>query len=503
MKKIAKFLFAVMIAVSLMFGFIGPVTVFAATTPVLGAAKTYGILGSTFTNTSAGTTINGDVGFTTGPAVTPSGTHSNYGSGAPYAVAGADQSIALSALNGESCDFNLSGATDLSLLPQPLTPGVYCITGAASIGTSGITLTGSGTYIFRISGALTTAANASVLLNGGASACDVFWTPTAATTFAANSVFEGTIIGDAGITVGASTVWTGRALAFGGTITTDTDTITVPTCSAVPATLNVIKQVVNDNGGTATASSFNLRVTALGVDVLGSPAAGVSSPGTTYSLSADTYVVSENTNASYSQSFSGDCDSSGSITLFDGYDKTCTITNNDIGGGSAIIPPAAATIRVVKNVINDDGGNRKITDFPLFVNGMSVISGVINVFPVPITYTITESADSHYVQSFSGDCNVDGRLNLAWGDNKTCTITNDDIGVVAAVVQNPVATAIPVIEIAPDVATAPVITAVAPAFPSTGFPPKEKSVSWEIALLVVALILIPTSLVLVLKKRKI
>lgn len=38
-------------------------SVFAATTPSLGMANTYGILSSTYVNTSV-TTINGDVGFT-------------------------------------------------------------------------------------------------------------------------------------------------------------------------------------------------------------------------------------------------------------------------------------------------------------------------------------------------------------------------------------------------------------------------------------------------------
>ena len=82
-------------------------------------------------------------------------------------------------------------------------------------------------------GALTSDAGSVVTLTNGASACDVFWTPAQATTLGANTVFAGTDIDDSGITIGANTSWTGRALAFGGTITTDTDTITVPmSCGA-------------------------------------------------------------------------------------------------------------------------------------------------------------------------------------------------------------------------------------------------------------------------------
>lgn len=330
--------------VLVMSGFTGSITVRAATTPSLGTAATYGVLGSTYTNTSAGTTINGDVGFTTGPAVAPAGVHTNYGSGAPYATAGVDQGSALSALASQPCTFTFApGAIDLATdtTHGPIgvyTPGVYCTSGAASIGTGGITLSGSGTYIFRVDGALTTVANSVVTLANGASACDVFWTPTAATTLGANSTFVGTDIDASGITIGNTVTWTGRALAFGGTVTTDTDTITVPTCTViVPATLHIIKQIVNNSGGTATASLFNLHVKLSGTDVTGSPAVGIVSPGRSYSLSAGTYVVSEDANASYTQTFSGDCNSSGSVILSAGDNKTCTITNDDIA--AVVVPP--------------------------------------------------------------------------------------------------------------------------------------------------------------------
>lgn len=332
------------------------------TTPSLGVATTYGILASTYTNTVPGTTINGDVGFTTGPAVVPGGTRTNYGSGAPYATAGIDQGAALNNLNGQACTFTFAnGAIDLATDTTHgaigmYTPGVYCTAGpgAASIGTAGITLSGSGTYIFRINGALTSVANSSVAVANGASACDVFWTPTEATTLGADSTFKGTNIDAAGITLGNNVSWIGRALAFGGTVTTDIDdTITAPTC-AVPETpqeevdvpvdvpvetpqeetvapkLTIIKKVVNNNGGIAVASAFTLHVKLSGTDVQGSPRVGTVAPGTSYTLSADTYVVSEGVHTGYAATFSGDCDATGTVVLALDDEKTCTITNDDI-----------------------------------------------------------------------------------------------------------------------------------------------------------------------------
>lgn len=399
------------LSIFLVLGFAGSSVTRAATTPSLGAAASYGVLAGTYTNTSV-STVNGDVGFTTPPAVAPLGSHPNYGSGAPYATAGADQGTALTNLNGQACTTNFPpGAV---VITGTYAPGVYCSTGAMNLSGT-ITLNGAGAYIFRADGALNTAAGTIVVLAGGASACDVFWTPTA-TTLGANTTFAGTVIDDASITVGANTNWTGRALSFASTVTTDTATITVPTCAPPPATLRVVKQVINNNGGTAVASIFTTYVKLSGNDVAGSPAAGAGSPGTSYSLAPGTYVVSEDANASYAQTFSGDCDVGGNITLASNEDKTCTITNDD----------RIATINVVKTVINDNGRAKVIADFPLFVGSAPVTSGATNTF-APGAYAITETTDPDYTQAFSGDCDANGNLSLIPGDNKFCIVTNNDI----------------------------------------------------------------------------
>jgi hypothetical protein len=343
----------------------GPFAAQAATTPALGAATGYAILGSTYTNIST-TSVSGSVGFSTGPLVAPTGTHANYGSGAPYTQAGIDQAAALNVLNAQTCDFTFASTTDLSLLAQPLVPGVYCIAGAQSIGTGGITLNGAGTYIFRSTGALTTANGSVVTLTGGASVCDIFWTPIGATTLGSDTIFKGTVIqpNSSAITVGSNTVWTGAALAFGGTVTTDTDTIALPTtCTYLPGTLHVIKTVANAGGGTALASDFMLHVKLAGVDVSGSPAAGTSS-GTLYSLPSGTYAVSEVSSPAYSQSFSGDCDATGNVTLYSGSDSICTMTNT-------YLPPPAPV------VVRRNGG------------GISFFTAPSSVVSVPVATTAT------------------------------------------------------------------------------------------------------------------
>src|SRR5436190_3272881 len=69
-----------------------------------------------------------------------------------------------------------------------------------------------------------------------------------------------------------------------------------------------------------------------GSDVTGkSPFAGAESPGTTRTLNAGSYAVSESDGPSgYAATISGDCNSStGAVTLGPGDNKTCTITNDD------------------------------------------------------------------------------------------------------------------------------------------------------------------------------
>lgn len=240
MKRSSKVSLLAILAVAITFGLVVSTPALAATTPPMGMANTFVILSSTYTNTAAGTTISGDLGYTTGPAVTPTVTGTTYVADATYNQAGIDQATALANLNSQPATFTFApGAIDLATdtTHGPIgvyTPGVYVITGAASIGAGGITLSGEGTYIFRMDGALTTVANSVVTLADGASPCDVFWTPTQATTLGANSTFVGTDIDASGITIGSTVTWLGRALAFGGTVSTDTDTITLPPCALSP-----------------------------------------------------------------------------------------------------------------------------------------------------------------------------------------------------------------------------------------------------------------------------
>lgn len=233
---------------------------FAATAPPLGTAGTYAIVSSTFTNanTAPQTIVNGDVCYTTGP-VTPPLTVTGLTSTPCLPAVGTDQALALANLNGQVCTSLGAGAVALDSIvigsnpPGTIPPGCYSSGGAMSVTTSTVvTLSGAGVYVFRPGGALDTAANSSVVLTGGACATDVFWAPGGAATIGANAAlsasptFAGNIIDAAGITIGHFANVSGRMLAYGGTVTTDADTLTVPGCAAFVAAANVPIPALNE-----------------------------------------------------------------------------------------------------------------------------------------------------------------------------------------------------------------------------------------------------------------
>ena len=88
------------------------------------------------------------------------------------------------------------------------------------------------------------------------------------------------------------------------------------------ATLTLTKTVINDNGGTATAASFQAKIDG-----------GNVSWGVAQTLAVGSHAVSESALAGYgASSWGGDCAANGTIVLSAGENKTCTITNNDQSG---------------------------------------------------------------------------------------------------------------------------------------------------------------------------
>jgi hypothetical protein len=184
----------------------------------------------------------------------------------------------------------------------------------------------------------------------------------ATNTYAANSalVINETLV--TGYTFISITGDTECPAALGGTVTLlpgDEVTCTITNDDIRPQ-LTVIKTVIKDNGGDAVAANWTMNVTATNPDQASFP--GAESPGVAIGLNAGAYSVDESGGPSgYQKTLGADC--AGTIKV--GESKTCVITNNDI-------PP---TITLIKDVVNDDGGNAGVNDFGLKIGATSVNSG--------------------------------------------------------------------------------------------------------------------------------
>jgi hypothetical protein len=93
-------------------------------------------------------------------------------------------------------------------------------------------------------------------------------------------------------------------------------------------------------------------------------------------------------------------------------------------------PAVQPTLTVTKIVVNDDGGTAVVGDFNLFIDcgggPIAVASGVANTVAAG-TCTVSETdPGTAYVGTIGGDCDEAGEVTLAAGENKECTITNDD-----------------------------------------------------------------------------
>lgn len=207
----------------------------AAQLPVpLGSAGTFSVLAaSTVTNTGP-SAVNGDLGVSPGTAVigfppghvlAPGSIHSADG------PAGLAQG-ALTAAYNNAAGRTLPDATVAGDLGgQTLLPGLYKST--SSLGITGVlTLDGLGNpnsvFIFQVASTLTTASGSQVILQGGAQAANIFWQVGSSATLGTTSIFHGTILAQASITLTTGAALDGRALARTGAVTLDSNTIVNP-----------------------------------------------------------------------------------------------------------------------------------------------------------------------------------------------------------------------------------------------------------------------------------
>jgi hypothetical protein len=195
----------------------------------LGVLKSFGAYTGIGAVTNTGGTLMGDVGSNTS---TPTGIFQGniHGIDSTTTQARLDLHRLYTHLNSISVGFPSHAATFGG--GEVLSPGVYYIASAASIG-GNLTLDGGGDpdafFIIKTNGALTAAAGTNMILTGGVLPCNVFFIANGAITAAAGSNVKGTLFSRIGaVNLAANANFEGRMFTFSGAITVTGANATLP-----------------------------------------------------------------------------------------------------------------------------------------------------------------------------------------------------------------------------------------------------------------------------------
>lgn len=204
----------------------------APSSPInLGRAADFALLGNTRVESTAPTTVTGQIGASNGP--TPSFSPTGNPSGVIIVSA---QTAQRAQGDVDDAISELDGLTPTELPAAELTaqigPGTYSSATLSVTGT--VTLDAGGDpnalFVFESADTLTVDAASEIVLEGGALACNVYWRIGSTATLGKGSTFVGTLISDDSITAESDVAIVGRLIARNGAVTLDGDSVGIPDC---------------------------------------------------------------------------------------------------------------------------------------------------------------------------------------------------------------------------------------------------------------------------------
>jgi hypothetical protein len=196
--------------------------------------KKYAVLAGTAVTNSGATSIEGDIGVSTGSAIDgfPPGiyTGSIHSNDADAIQAKTDLTAAYNEAMGRA-----GGpiTKEGEIGGQILLPGLYKSPTTLAIGSGDLTLDAKGdanaVWVFQMDSSLVTGDNRRVILVGGAKADNVFWQVGSSATLGIASVMKGNLLASTSITMNNAATLEGRVLCSTGAVTMNANTITKPT----------------------------------------------------------------------------------------------------------------------------------------------------------------------------------------------------------------------------------------------------------------------------------
>lgn len=218
----------------------------ASTGPLnLGTAARFAVLAGTGVSNAPKSTIIGDVGVSPAGRATLTGFNiSGNQEITGYLFAGDDISpssvpeMLRVAKNDLSAAYDDAGSRTLTeeisgnIGGKKFGPGVYQSSGPVELSGGDVTLNGGGdptsVWIFKIGGVFTVSAGRSIVLTGGAQSQNIFWQVAGPATLGSGIIFNGNILADQNITLGAATKLNGRAFSRNGSVAIAYNDIQIP-----------------------------------------------------------------------------------------------------------------------------------------------------------------------------------------------------------------------------------------------------------------------------------
>jgi hypothetical protein len=247
----------------------------AATSPPLGAAANFAVLGGTTVTNTGPTVLNGDLGISPGTACTGFPAPCTGGPGvvngtihSADTASGQAQADLITAYD-DAAGQATTTTTGTQLGGMTLGPGVYAATpgpGFLNI-TGNLTLDGQGdpnaVFIFKAASTLVTAAGpgaSQVTLVNGAQSCNVFWQVGSSATIGTFSDFAGNVLALTDIEAQTSATINGRLLARNAAVTLDSNTVTAAACAPAAADTTPPTVTITNVPKACTQSNFKLKV---------------------------------------------------------------------------------------------------------------------------------------------------------------------------------------------------------------------------------------------------
>jgi Ice-binding-like len=298
----------------------------AATSPPLGTAANFAVLGGSAVTNTGPTTVTGDLGVSPGTSISgfPPGsvTGTKYAGGPVASQAQTDVATAIGFASGEACDTDLSGQ---NLGTLTLIPGVYCFASSAQL-TGILRLDAQGNpnaaWLFKITSSLTTASNSAVVLINGATPCNnnnITWLVGSSATVGSGTSFVGNILANTSITLNTSANSTGSLYAHTGAVTMDTNMVSTcggaggkggPTIATTPSGSVPAGGTVSDSatvtGGASPSGSVTFKLFGPGDTTCSTPIATRTATLTAGSASSGPVTVGAAGTYNWTAAYSGD-----------------------------------------------------------------------------------------------------------------------------------------------------------------------------------------------------